>query len=395
VSVQVLIAGGGIGGLAAALALTRGGHRVRLFEQAPQWGELGAGVQLGPNATRLFADWGLATRLKDIAAAPCQVTVRRMKDGAALARMRLGETMRARYGAPYFTVHRGDLHALLLQAARSAGAALQLDRRIAQVEASAESVQVRFEAGEPAEGEVLVGADGVWSRVREQLLHDGMALPTGHLAYRAMVPQTGLPATLRSRDVAVWLGAKAHVVAYPVRRGEWLNVVAFIEGERPGAAQDWDQQAHSPELLAGLGRVAPDLAALVQAPSAWRLWSLHDRPPLQGAAQMARGRVALLGDAAHPMLPYLAQGAAMALEDAAELATAMKSLQRPGDGAAAALQAYAQRRWARCARVQRRARRNGAIFHAMGPVRWSRDLSLRLLGERLLDVPWLYEGGAG
>lgn len=391
-SADLLIAGGGIGGLAAALALARSGHRVRLFEQAPAWGELGAGVQLGPNATRLFDGWGLGAKLQGIAAAPRQLNVRRMADGAALARLRLGQPIKTRYGAPYFTVHRGDLHALLLQAARAAGAELWLDRRISAIDAGAAGVQLRFEQGEPAEGELLVGADGVWSRVREQLLGDGPALPTGHLAYRALVPQTALPATIRSRDVNVWMGRKAHVVAYPVRRGEWLNVVAIIEGEGAGAPRDWDQQAHGAELVVALGRVAPDLAALVRAPSEWRLWSLHERPPLRSAGEMARGRVALLGDAAHPMLPYLAQGAAMALEDAAELAQALQSLRHPGGDAAAALQAYAQNRWARCARVQGRARRNGAIFHAAGPIAWGRDLSLRLLGARLMDLPWLYGG---
>jgi len=387
VNSDILIAGGGIGGLAAALAITRAGSRVRLFEQADAWGEIGAGVQLGPNATRLLRDWGLEKPLAEIAAFPRQLTVNRMGDGAPLARLRLGQGMRTRYGAPYYTVHRADLHALLLKAVRGCGAELQLGQRIAQISQTSDTVHLQLADGRAAQGSLLVGADGVWSRVREQVLADGVAGPSGHLAYRALVAQTELPAALRSRDVTVWLGAHAHVVAYPVRRGEWLNIVAVVEGVPP-VAQDWDQPGEGADLRAVLGQVCPGLESLARAPQTWRLWPLHARAPMSGPGEMARGRVALLGDAAHPMLPYLAQGAAMAIEDAAELGSVLAP-ERSAD-LPAALQQYAQARWQRCARVQRRARRNGVIFHATGPLRWGRDLSLRLLGERLLDLPWLY-----
>jgi salicylate hydroxylase len=385
---EVLIAGGGIGGLAAALALTRVGRRVRLFEQAAEWGEIGAGVQLGPNVTRLLRDWGLERALAEIAAVPRQLTVSRMGDGAPLARMRLGQRMRTRYGAPYLTVHRADLHAVLLKAVRACGAELQLGQRIEQISQTPETVQMTLQDGRVVQGGALIGADGVWSRVREQVLGDGPARPSGHLAYRALVAQTDLPAALRSRDVSIWLGPHAHVVAYPVRRGEWLNIVAVVEGAPSAPLQDWDQHAEGAELRSVLGRVGPGLESLARSPETWRLWPLHARPPLAAAGEMARGRVALLGDAAHPMLPYLAQGAAMAIEDAAELGRVLAS-DRAVD-LPSGLQQYAQARWQRCARVQKRARRNGVIFHATGPLRWGRDLSLRLFGERLLDLPWLY-----
>ena len=364
---------------------------MRLFEQAPQWTEAGAGIQLGPNATRLFHGWGLDKLLAQAAASPERLVVRRADTGAQLATLRLGSSFRIRYGAPYLCVHRADLHALLRQAAAAAGADLQLARRIAQIEQEASAVRVRFEDGQFCDGDLLVGADGVWSKVRHQLLDDGAALPTGHLAYRALLSQNVLPARLRNQDITVWLGRRTHVVAYPVRQGEVLNLVMILEGHHPDSAQQWNGDALTAGLYAVLGPLHADLQALVQASAAWGSWSLHERAPLTSAAQMASGRVALLGDAAHPMRPYLAQGAAMALEDAAELA---RCLQVQAKGGAIdvrlALGRYAANRWQRCAKVQQRAQRNGRVFHATGWLRRARDLSLRLLGERLIDQPWLY-----
>ena len=207
------------------------------------------------------------------------------------------------------------------------------------------------------------------------------------------MPQACLPPALRTRHVTAWLGPRLHAVQYPVRRGELQNLVVIVQGPAPQDLQGWDHAANAADLeraLAGTCTALQDLVRRIPTyGSGWRLWPLSDRPPLQSAAQMARGLVALLGDAAHPMRPYLAQGAGMAIEDAAQLqcALAMHDLEVP-----LRLRRYALNRWQRNARVQARSQRNGRIFHATGPVRWGRDMAMRLLGPRLLDLPWLYRG---
>jgi salicylate hydroxylase len=211
------------------------------------------------------------------------------------------------------------------------------------------------------------------------------------LAYRALVAQADLPAHLRSQHVTVWLGPRLHVVHYPVRGGEWLNMVAIVHGDKPAQADAWDSAGHTQALMQAMGAVGKDLHERLASVPAWRQWALHDRAPMTGAPEMAQGRVALLGDAAHPMRPYLAQGAGMAIEDAQVLAQCLS------EGSASVtqqLQIYAEQRWARNARVQSRAIRNGRIFHSTGTVAWGRNVSMRLMGERLMDVPWLYGGGA-
>ncbi len=390
-SKQVLIAGAGMGGLSAAIASARAGWQPLVLEQARAFDEAGAGIQLGPNATRVLQSWNLGAALDQVAAFPQRLSVRSAASGDALARMDLGAAALERYGAPYATLHRADLHRLLLEGARSAGVELMLDARVGAIRESADCVLVGISgAAVETEAQALVGADGLWSDVRRQLWADGSPLPTGHLAYRTLIAQEDLPARLRSNEVTVWLGPRLHVVAYPVHLGHWLNVVGIVHGSLAQDSTEWDQSAAAPDLLQALGSSCAALQDLVRAAAAWRLWVLHERPPLKGAQAMARGRVALLGDAAHPMRPYLAQGAGMAIEDAQELG---RCLAGAGDRSAdvpAALRRYALNRWERCARVQRQAQRNGRIFHATGPVQWGRDLSLRLLGERLLDQPWLY-----
>ncbi len=387
---QILIAGGGIGGLAAALACSRAGGDVQLFERAAEFGEVGAGIQLGPNVVKVLHGWGLGDALAGVAAFPHRLQVRSALSGAELGVLRLGEVTVQRYGAPYATIHRADMHALLLAAVREhAQARLRLDCPITQFMQENEGVTVQTPDGRQVQGDVLVGADGLWSAVRQILLGDGPPRATGHLAYRALVAQHSLPETLRSSQITVWLGPALHVVQYPVRRGEWLNVVGIVQGQVTGEPDSWDHSANAADLRAALAGACAPLQDLIHAIAEWRLWALSNRPPMRGAHEQARGRVALLGDAAHPMLPYLAQGAGMALEDAAELGRVLglSALDAP-----TALRRYALNRWQRNARVQARAIRNGQIFHAGGLVRQGRDLSLRLLGERLLDVPWLYRG---
>ena len=416
---RVLIAGGGIGGLAAALSASKAGWNVGLYEQAHAFSEVGAGVQLGPNVVRLLHDWGLRQALDRVAAFPERLQVRDALSGNELGVLPLGKQALQKYGAPYTTIHRADLHSLLLQAVRSQGnTSLTLGSSLFGYTDNADAIALQIQSSPPAtksestiasksiqpalEVEVscdaLVGADGLWSQVRGLMLGDAPPRTTGHLAYRAVLPQTSLPALLRSQQVTVWLGPKLHVVHYPVRGGEWLNLVVIVQGKVAGDPQSWDHGANAADLQQATRITVVMLRDLIQAVTdggsktspAWRLWALCDRPPMRGAFEQAQGRVALLGDAAHPMRPFLAQGAGMAIEDAAELGTQLAQAGQPGWDTAAALRHYALARWQRNARVQARSARNGQIFHAQGPLRWARDASMKLLGEKLLDLPWLY-----
>ncbi len=411
---HALISGGGIGGLAAALAASRAGWGVRLYERAPAFSEVGAGVQLGPNVVRLLHGWGLQGALERVAAFPERLLVRDALSGRELGMLALGQRALEKYGAPYLTLHRADLHALLVHAVQARDHVwLRLNSPVIGYADSGREVTLRIQPAAVAgpglhpaqtapmlevEGDTLIGADGLWSRVRQQMLNDGLPRVTGHLAYRAMLPQSRLPARLRSQQVTVWLGPRLHVVHYPVRGGEWLNVVAIVHGQVAGDLQSWDHHANGADLQQAMGQTAKLLQELIQAVTdganqagpSWRLWPLSDRPPLIGAHQQAQGRVALLGDAAHPMRPYLAQGAGMAIEDAAELGSVLAMALDPAFDVPTVLQRYALNRWERNARVQARSLRNGQIFHAQGPLRWARDASMKLLGEKLLDMPWLY-----
>lgn len=393
---QVLIAGGGIGGLAAAMAASSAGMEVRLFERAEAFGEVGAGVQLGPNIVRRLHHWGLEPALRACAAYPQALVSRSAITGGELARMPLSGEMERRYGAPYVTIHRADLHQLLLTALQPReGVHLALDCAVLGHSDNGSVVTLNTSQHSAVEGDVLIAADGVWSQTRQRLLGDGPPRVTGHLAYRGAVRQADLPAALRSQVITAWMGPYFHVVHYPVRSGEMLNVVVIVEGPVPEDCDQWDLAAHAADMqrsLAGAHAVLQDmLQAVTDAGAQWRLWPLADRPPVAGPQQMAQGLVALLGDAAHPMRPYLAQGAGMAIEDAFELQAtlAMHELSLP-----LRLRRYAINRWRRNAQVQARSLRNGAIFHAAGAVRWGRDRALQMLGPRLMDMPWLY-GYAG
>lgn len=397
---QLLVVGGGIGGLGAALVAARAGWQARVLEQAPVFSEVGAGLQMGPNVTRRLRSWGLLDAAQSQACRPEALVSRDALTGAELARLPLGDVFEARYGAPYLTIHRADLHSVLLQALRRADVSLETGRRvtgwIAGEGDSAPGVAVHLESSDQASpaGDALVGADGLWSALRQSLLGDGLPQASNHVAYRGLVPLDGrVPGGAHlAHQVTAWLGPQLHAVSYPVQGGRALNVVCVVHQAIDGQPQGWDLPGTSARLMAATGSVGGSLRELLQAVPAWGLWVLHDRPPVAGPQQMARGCVALLGDAAHPMRPYLAQGAAMALEDADELGRSLALVNSRIADLPQALQCYAQARWERVARVQRRSLRNGAIFHASGPLRLGRDWALRSLGARIMDLPWLYGG---
>lgn len=389
----VLIAGGGIGGLGAALALARADVPFTLLEQAAAFGEVGAGLQLGPNAVRVLADWGLRDALDAVAAWPDRLRVSDARDGRDLGLLRLGLPFARRYGQPYASLHRADLHALLLQAVQGRPrSSLRLGARVDQVVDRGDGVLATLDDQGTLSAPAVIACDGLWSRVRPAVAGDGAPRPTGHVAYRGLIPAAALPAALRPAQVQVWLGSQLHVVHYPVRRGEAFNLIAVVHAAAggPREPQSWSEPATRADLQAALGAVHGGLRTWLDAVPAWSRWVLHDRTPMSGPQAMARGRIALLGDAAHPMRPYLAQGAAMALEDA-------WTLGRLAGGAGSddwpqRLARYADLRWARNAQVQQRSRRNGSVFHARGPLRWARNLAMAALGERLLDNAWLYSG---
>ena len=408
---DLLIVGAGIGGLSAAMALCRSpwltidrgpmkhgspSPAIVVLERAAELAELGAGLQIGPNASRLLTAWGLGPRLDACAVRPEQLQVRDAQDGRILGVLRLGSEVRRRYGADYLTMHRADLHGALLQALEAEPVQLKTGTSVQSVLPGVDFMEVVTDSGQRLRSAALLACDGLWSQTRGQLLGDDAARASGHRAYRATLNCRDVPMASRVSQVCVWLGPHMHAVAYPVRSGAQLNLVMIVQASdnartRPLEDGLWDQRVDG-AWLRDLPPLHASLLEITSGVSSWRVWPLFDRPPLSGPQQMARGRFALLGDAAHPMRPYLAQGAAMAIEDAATLAA---QLSESPTNPALAFGRYAELRWRRNARVQRRSRRNGLIFHADGLLRQARNLSMRLGGERVMDLPWLYGGGSG
>ncbi len=389
----MLIVGSGIAGLAAALACQRAGWPVRVVDKVQALSPFGAGIQLGPNAVRLLDGWGLGNALRARAARPQQLQVRSAARGTELANLPLGDACVQRYGSDYLTLHRADLQALLLQAAGALGVQPELDVAITSIAASAHSIRAEGSNGFNLQAPAVLAADGLWSATRAAVPAATQPRFTGHWAWRALLPRPQWPVGLAADRISVWLGDGLHAVGYPVNEAAY-NLVVLVQTSAhnaPAPSQHWNHEADAQTLLRQVGPAHNSLLTLLHAAPAWKRWALYDQPPLIEGAQMAHGRAALLGDAAHAMLPYLAQGAAMALEDAHALQQSLQAI-APGNTAQipAALQTYAQARWQRCAQVQARAQRNGRIFHLRGPMQWGRDAALQVLGARLLDMPWLY-----
>jgi salicylate hydroxylase len=390
---SILIAGAGIGGLTAALALARQGFRVRLFDQMDRLEEAGAGIQLAPNATRTLIGLGLAGRLKAGIVEPAAIRLRSGASGREIAVMPLDAAMFAHYGAPYWVIHRADLHKALAEAvADEPHITVTLGAQVNDFAIDGTIVRATVQQRDPArtsadyDGAILIGADGLWSRLRA-LLGDGAAPRfAGRSAFRAVVPAEQLPARNREPIVDVWMGPGGHVVQYPVRSGAAVNIVAVCSDCWQSVA--WSTSAGRDAVLERFpaSAWAQAVRRLLAAPEHWQKWALYDRPPSQS---WGRGPVTLLGDAAHPMLPFLAQGAAMAIEDAAVLAS---ELARSPGNRDAALRHYEAARRPRTARVQRAARRNDFNYHLRWPAAPVRDAGLRALGgQRLLaQYDWIY-----
>jgi len=389
------VAGAGIGGLATALALGQTGVRLNVYEQAGTFTETGAGIGLGPNAMRVLDQWGLGRELRTVGCMPEYLQSRRADDGFIAGRLPMGQSFIEKYGAPYLTVHRADLHQILLEAVKKQDVSeFFFNYKLMAVDVQSQGLDLQFqEINVSHQTLALIGADGLNSRVRSSVFESGAPVSSGHWAYRALLPMSGLPQAFQKSHVGIWMGKRLHVVHYPVRGGVFLNMVVLVETTDHPSQAGWDVLRSSKQINADLKHALQgccnDLQKLIHRAEDWRAWCLFDRPPLQSAAQMAQGRVALLGDAAHPMLPYLAQGAGMAIEDAACLAI---QWQRADLTEEQRLLNYAQARWQRVSRVQQRARRNGSIFHADGWLRLARDTALALGGSYLMDIPWLYAG---
>jgi salicylate hydroxylase len=389
----IVVAGAGIGGLTAALALAAKGFRVVVLEKAARLEEAGAGLQLSPNASRILIELGLQDRLGSRAITPDAISIMSARSGE-IARLPLGEAASFRAGAPYWVVHRADLQsALQAEVNDNPDIDLRLGCQFEDVVTHAKGLTVGQRSGMTRQQEpalALVGADGVWSAVRHHLFPEVQPQFSGLIAWRGTIEATQLPREYTSKRVQLWMGPDAHLVAYPISGGRQINVVAIVPGtwNRPGWSAPGDameiKNAFAPQRWPGPARM------MISAVDDWRKWALFTVPE---GGEWSSGAMTLLGDAAHAMLPFAAQGAAMAIEDAAVLAKCLAGTGDNAAGIAPALQRYAGLRGARVTRVQRAARRNGNIYHLSGAAALARDLFIRAIGPQrmLARQDWIYD----
>jgi salicylate hydroxylase len=390
----IVVAGAGIGGLTAALALAAKGFRVVMMEKAERLEEAGAGIQVSPNASRVLVELGLKPRLSGRAVTPESINIMSARAGGEIARLPLGEAASLRAGAPYWVIHRADLQAALQAAVNDhPDIDLRLGYQFEDVTKHAKGLTVVQRRGNVRQGELavaLIGADGIWSSVRNHLFPEVQPQFSGLIAWRGTLDATALPREYTSARVQLWMGSNAHLVAYPISGGRQINVVAVVPGtwNRPG----WSAAGEANDIKGAFGARWPAIARmLVNAVDEWRRWALFTVPDF---GEWSEGAVALLGDAAHAMLPFAAQGAGMAIEDAAVLAKVLGD--SAGDNTAgipAALKRYGKSRRARVLRVQRAARQQGRIYHLTGPLALARDLAIKTMGPQrmLARQDWIYD----
>lgn len=383
-ALKVAIIGGGLGGLAAALSLLRAGLDVEIYEQAAAFGEVGAGIQIGPNASRILHRAVPAPVLAARAVRPAASYQRRWDDGRILQRAPLGDTVEAAFGAPYYLFHRADL-------LRALASALPAERvhfrhRLTALHDRGDCVEARFENGAAIAADILVGADGIHSTVRRLLLGPEQPRFTGCIAYRGLVPVARLAPLGLEVASTVWMGPGQHFVHYFVAGGERVNFVAVIERET-WTRESWIDRGEKADVLEAFAGWHPHVRGIIDAVDETYIWALFDRTPLP---RWSVGRVTLLGDSCHAMLPFMAQGAAQAIEDGAALATC---LQRLGAAdAPAALGLYESVRRPRATRLQELSRLNKLRFHLPdGPRQQERDAELAIRGDRSIEaIGWLY-----
>lgn len=381
----ILIAGAGIAGLTLAIALARRGVPARILEKRDNPSEAGAGIQLGPNAMQVLRRLGVAALLDTHAGRPDHIHVADGASGRTLARLPLGGAIEKRFGAPYRVAHRADLHAALLAAARDAtGVEIVTGCEIAGFRQSSDGVAATSPNGRSMEGAALVGADGLWSALRQELFPGHPLTYAGKMAARTVIPSSAANGRFAEPATGVWLSGDAHVVHYPVRAGREIAVVAIVD--EATARDDWGGAIDSTSVLARLIRFSPELLSFLGHGTDWRAWSLYDPPPLPA---WSKGRVGLIGDAAHPILPFFAQGGAMAIEDAETLATLLATTPAAPERAFAR---FEQLRRARVLRVQAASRANGHTYHLSGAMALARNLTLKTAPGSLMmrRYDWLY-----
>jgi salicylate hydroxylase len=386
----VLIAGGGIGGLAAALGLAQKGFRTLVLERAPELGEIGAGIQLGPNAFHAFDYLGVGDGARTMAVYIDELRLMDAMTGEDIARVPVGEPFRKRFGNPYAVVHRGELHSVLLKACQtSPSVQLRTSAEVVCYEQDGAGVAVHLDSGETVEGAALVGADGLLSKVRAQLAGDGPPRVSGHSTYRSVIPVEQMPEDLRWHAATLWAGPRCHLVHYPLSGGKLFNLVVTCHNDAPAPVTG--KSVTYEEMLPGFAHIAKRALQILAHGKAWKLWVLCDREPI---LNWVSGRVVLLGDAAHPTLQYMAQGACMALEDAVCLSHELAAVS--GD-AARAFESYCRKRVYRTARVQLQSRAVGEhIYHPEGAHAALRNAIMRSMSpdDYYDSLQWLY-GGSG
>ncbi|GAN80539.1 salicylate hydroxylase [Acidocella aminolytica 101 = DSM 11237] len=382
-----LVAGAGIGGLAAALALARKGIPVDVIEQAAEIKEVGAGIQFGPNGFRMMDRLGLRDAVNHLAVFPDDLILMDGVSAEEITRIHVGQAFRDKFGYPYALIHRADLHSVLLKAAEESGLVrVHAGQSLERFEDDGERVIVATREGQRYEGQALIGADGLWSKVRQAVIGDGKPRVSGHIAYRAVLPIEKVPEQYRKNAMILWAGPKNHLVQYPLRGGELFNLVAVFHSDRYD--EGWDAEGEREELFKRFANNCETVKTLLGKIDTWRMWVLCDRDPIE---KWSDGRVTLLGDAAHPMLQYLAQGACMAIEDGVILADMVMS---SGGDLPSAFNNYQEARHLRAGRCQVTARLYGEFYHADGVKAKLRTqmLSGRTAEQAYESVSWLYDG---